>query len=101
MTRRTLLAALAASFTQDPEKLLWRPGAKLISIPKPRRPRDYTMLFKTDGCGKYGLQAHAHGFPKLQGPLVAVPHICPTSEQWNNAWDKALSEFLKLEQARP
>lgn len=32
MTRRGLLAALGG-FALDPERLLWRPGAKLISIP--------------------------------------------------------------------
>ncbi len=31
------LAAFAAACTVDPELGLWKPGAKLISIPKPRR----------------------------------------------------------------
>jgi len=31
------LAAIAAGATLDPERLLWRPGAKLISIPAPPR----------------------------------------------------------------
>jgi len=37
MTRRALLAALAGGLAaaQDPERLLWTPGKKLISIPKP------------------------------------------------------------------
>ena len=35
MTRRGIFGLLAASLTLDPEKLLWVPGAKLISIPKP------------------------------------------------------------------
>lgn len=38
-SRRGFLGALAAAIAGpmviDPEKLLWRPGAKLISIPKP------------------------------------------------------------------
>ena len=29
-----LLAGVAAGATLDPERLLWRPGAKLISVPK-------------------------------------------------------------------
>jgi hypothetical protein len=33
MTRRALFA-LAAAAVLDPERLLWRPGAKLVSIPK-------------------------------------------------------------------
>jgi hypothetical protein len=40
MTRRGLLAALAAC-ALDPERLLWRPGAKLISIPKDEFRRNY------------------------------------------------------------
>lgn len=34
MNRRSFLATLAAGLTLDPERLLWRPGAKMISIPK-------------------------------------------------------------------
>ena len=37
MTRRTLFGALlgaASAMTLDPERLLWVPGKKLISIPK-------------------------------------------------------------------
>ncbi len=34
MTRRALLSLLAGA-ALDPERLLWRPGAKLISIPRP------------------------------------------------------------------
>lgn len=37
MNRRLFLAALAGAFVAPgPEKLLWVPGRKLISIPKPR-----------------------------------------------------------------
>jgi hypothetical protein len=36
MTRRGFLGAIAAALVApDPEQLLWRPGAKLISIPRP------------------------------------------------------------------
>ncbi len=35
MTRRNLLGALLGAATLDPERLLWVPGAKVISIPKP------------------------------------------------------------------
>ncbi len=40
MNRRGFLTALAGAvgaMTLDPERLLWRPGAKLISIPAQRR----------------------------------------------------------------
>lgn len=33
MNRCGFLSTLAAGFAIDPEKLLWRPGAKMISIP--------------------------------------------------------------------
>ena len=32
-----LLAGIAATAFLDPEKLLWRPGARLISVPNPPR----------------------------------------------------------------
>jgi hypothetical protein len=35
MNRRGFLLSMLASATLDPERLLWRPGEKLISIPKP------------------------------------------------------------------
>jgi hypothetical protein len=37
MNRRGFLAAVAGAFVADPEKLLWTPGAKLISIPAPSK----------------------------------------------------------------
>lgn len=36
MTRRSLFASLLATAAMDPEKLLWVPGKKFISVPKPR-----------------------------------------------------------------
>jgi hypothetical protein len=36
MTRRSLLAAAASAFALDPETLLWRRGAKTISVPAAR-----------------------------------------------------------------
>jgi len=35
LSRRGVLAFLAAGLALDPERLLWVPGKKLISIPKP------------------------------------------------------------------
>lgn len=45
MNRRNFLSLLAASLTLDPERLLWRPGAKLISIPKPLEVECCTPFF--------------------------------------------------------
>lgn len=36
MNRRNFLASLLATAVLDPERLLWVPGAKTISIPAPR-----------------------------------------------------------------
>lgn len=36
LNRRNLLTALMAATTLDPEKLLYVPGKKLISIPRPK-----------------------------------------------------------------
>ena len=41
MNRRSFLSALAGAMVLDPERAIWRPGAKLISIPKPR---EFDML---------------------------------------------------------
>jgi hypothetical protein len=41
MNRRLFLGSLLASAILDPDKLLWRPGAKLISIPKPLATRGW------------------------------------------------------------
>lgn len=36
INRRSFLAAAAAALVMDPERLLWIPGAKVYSIPKPQ-----------------------------------------------------------------
>ena len=36
MNRRGFLGSILGAFALDPERLLYRPGAKLISIPQPR-----------------------------------------------------------------
>ena len=45
MTRRALLA-LAFGAVLDPDRLLWRPGQRLISVPKPR---PMTLFVKSSG----------------------------------------------------
>lgn len=56
LNRRGFLAAVAAAFVVDPEKLLWRPGTKLISIPKPKR----RLLYHFQGV-KYFQTRGNHG----------------------------------------
>lgn len=44
MNRRNFLATLAGTLTLDPERLLWRPGVKLISIPKAAIPIERDLV---------------------------------------------------------
>ena len=49
MNRRNFLSALIAAGTAaavDPERLLWTPGRKLISIPKPPLVEDWTVQLR-------------------------------------------------------
>lgn len=47
VSRRNFLAMLAAAFSLDPDRLLWRPGAKMYSIPREIIPPDYSILNPT------------------------------------------------------
>ena len=47
MNRRGFLAALAGAFVADPERALWVPGQKVISIPKPAIERPRLVYFFT------------------------------------------------------
>ena len=45
MRRRSFLTAIAAAFVApDPEGLLWQPGKRMISIPRPSRVVLYTRF---------------------------------------------------------
>lgn len=45
MRRRSFLTAIAAAFVApDPERLLWTPEKKLISIPAPKRVQAYKII---------------------------------------------------------
>ena len=50
MNRRFFLGSLLATATLDPERLLWVPGKKLISIPKPRLAALPGPWFRTYVC---------------------------------------------------
>lgn len=49
MNRRSFIAALASGMLLDKDRLLYRPGAKLISIPKPTIIPAYHPSFKFSG----------------------------------------------------
>ena len=49
MNRRNFLSSLLAASTLDPERLLWVPGAKMISVPKRySNTRDYRIPFHSN-----------------------------------------------------
>lgn len=56
MTRRTLFALLAAA-AADPERLIWQPGRKLISIPAPPPVPVYVIHATTPELGHWMLVA--------------------------------------------
>jgi hypothetical protein len=69
MDRRGFLSALIAAGTAatiDPDKLLWEPGRKLISIPRHRMPRNfwYCVEFETFS-GKQGLDCYPPALAEL------------------------------------
>ncbi len=49
--RRNFLAALLGSAAIDPERLLWIPGKKVISVPKPSLPQ---ALYRIPVCSSIG-----------------------------------------------
>ncbi len=67
MNRRAFLAALvgAAAAAADPERLLWVPGRKLISIPAPR-----FLVFHT---GAFCLTFGPSLISQTQGSSIRVP----------------------------
>ena len=60
MTRRSLFA-LAAAFALDPERALWVPGSRLVSVPKPRMPDRWLGPLPT--VSVYFSSAHLLGWP--------------------------------------
>jgi hypothetical protein len=90
MTRRALFGFLAAA-AADPERLLWEPGKRLISIPAPAAEMiptwsginwvglkywlagvEFTVERAPAGLGLVGVAAPEHRL--LPMPLEAVPH---------------------------
>jgi hypothetical protein len=69
LSRRGFLGALAAALVLDPERALWVPGAKLISIPAPASP------FWID---ERRVQHWLRGFPGCKCPFCAAPKIGET-----------------------
>lgn len=75
MNRRGLLGALAAACVLDPERALWVPGAKVISIPAPPVMRFWPPLFwPNDGRVEHWSRAPIG----CRCPLCAAPKIGDT-----------------------
>ncbi len=70
MNRRGFLAALIAGTAFDPERLLWVPGKKLISIPRP------TFIGWDPGCDDKTVTYQEIWFPPDVGqPFAMVARI--------------------------
>jgi hypothetical protein len=85
-SRRVFLAALAGAFVVDPERLLWVPGKKVISIPKPSAcPTIEAQLDYMRRNPLYGLRYHDVSFASGQWlglartsqPITAQPVRVP------------------------
>lgn len=79
MNRRAFLVSVAAVLTLDPERALWVPGKKLISVPAPRPlPYRYAWIV-SDGMnytltGKLICEA-GKPFPLSLALRIATPHL--------------------------
>lgn len=75
MNRRSFLAAMAGAFVADPERLLWVPGRKLISIPKPHQLEAASYYWWPDGPIVEAYWIHAdriYGVPRSNGAMYAI-----------------------------
>ena len=86
LSRRGFLSAFGATAVLDPERLLWRPGAKHISIPKPTwvgldwsNTVSYTQLIWVSSEGRvfsldriHGLRDMSYTIAFLQGKASIV-----------------------------
>jgi len=70
--RRGFLGALAAALVFDPERALWRPGEKLISIPKPRDLRSEAIARREEALKQHFIVT-TYMFTKLGKAYQALP----------------------------
>ncbi len=85
MNRRGFLAALAGAMVLDPERLLWKPGTKLISVPRIPPPElwgiAYYYVSGNAGPGKFStpnVNQGGHVYSPIAIRPVRVPfqHLC-------------------------
>ena len=77
MTRRALLSMLALAVA-DPERLIWRPGTNLISIPAPK---PVPVYFRLDP-GRFGEDISAIAILARSGHVLSV-HRFPPGQRLN------------------
>lgn len=78
MNRRGFIAALAGAFALDPERLLWRRGEKLISIPAPSVPVEETFI----GWIRPAFHIENASGNVICGVNLALDEITVTTLQW-------------------
>lgn len=72
MKRRAFLASLGAAFALDPERALWVPGAKTISVPAPRVTRSFI-----DACAAQQAAIDEYGYHWRRDEIVYVTTATP------------------------
>ncbi len=73
LNRRGFLAAFAAAYVLDPEHLLWRPGAKMYSIPRAVEPSDSWILTLQPRDAPDSRTWVASCVPYPNGAIVTLP----------------------------
>lgn len=93
MQRRTFLASLIATAVLDPERLLWVPGQKTISIPAPREWIWINLRETRDG----GLFSNGGRYPNDYLSYVPVDELDPVcAKAFDNFKDFCVLNFGKL-----
>ncbi len=95
MNRRGFLSLLAgaAAFTLDPERALWVPGRKLISIPATLCPRAHPCHLHGTACGM--CQACSSPVPQLYRKMESADWRIMVNDDMRAAFDndKLMREF--------
>lgn len=86
LSRRHLFALLAGAVL-DPEKLLWEPGKKLISIPKPYQPTN--LFVRSDGSDWNSGLNHEAPLKTLSRAITLASHDGTT------IWVMGLGEVIE------
>jgi hypothetical protein len=101
MQRRTFLASLIATAVLDPERLLWVPGRKTISIPSPREWL-WINLRETQATGLFSNGGRFPGDVVTYMPLDELSAICKKAyENHKTFCRQTFGKFEPLTEAAP